>query len=60
MIGTIMGMCILGMFLAGVLVPFGILIYEVVVTIKDQIWNKSKVVSVNNDLRNFFYTWQIR
>ena len=36
MIGTLMGLCILGMFLVGVLVPFGILIYEVVVTIKDQ------------------------
>ena len=60
MIGTLMGFCILGMFLVGVLVPVGILIYAVVVTIKDQIWNKSKVVTVNNDLRNFFYTWQIR
>lgn len=60
MIGTLMGLCILGMFLAAVLIPFGILIYEVVVTIKDQNWNKSKVVAVNNDLRNFFYTWQIR
>ena len=60
MIGTLMGFCILGMFLVGVLVPFGILIYEVVATIKDQNWNKSKVVTVNNDLRNFFYTWQIR
>lgn len=37
MIGTIMGICILGMFLAGVLVPFGILIYGVVATIKNQI-----------------------
>lgn len=37
MIGTLMGLCILGMFLAAVLIPFGILIYEVVVTIKDQI-----------------------
>ena len=60
MIGTLMGLCILGMFLAAVLVPFGILIYEVVVTIKDQNWNKSKVASISNDLRNFFYTWQIR
>ena len=60
MIGTLMGLCILGMFLVGVLVPFGILIYEVVVTIKDQNWNKSKVVIYSNDLRNFFYTWQIR
>ena len=40
MIGTLMGICILGMFLVGILVPFGILIYEIVVTIKDQIWNK--------------------
>ena len=60
MIGTLMGVCILGMFLVGVLVPFGILIYGVAATIKDQIWNKSKVVTANNDLRNFFYTWQIR
>ena len=37
MIGTLMGFCILGMFLVGVLVPFGILIYGVVATIKDQI-----------------------
>ena len=37
MIGTLMGLCILGMFLAGVLVPFGILIYEIVATIKNQI-----------------------
>ena len=60
MIGTLMGFCILGMFLVGVLVPVGILIYEVVATIKDQIWNKSKVAIFSNDLRNFFYTWQIR
>ena len=46
MIGTLMGVCILGMFLVGVLVPVGILIYEVVATIKNQIWNKSKVVTV--------------
>lgn len=37
MIGTLMGLCILGMFLAAVLIPFGILIYEVIATIKDQI-----------------------
>ena len=37
MIGTLMGICILGMFLVGVLVPLGILIYEVIATIKDQI-----------------------
>lgn len=40
MIGTLMGICILGMFLVGVLIPLGILIYGVVVAIKDQIWNK--------------------
>ena len=40
MIGTLMGLCILGMFLVGVLVPFGILIYGVVATIKDQIWSE--------------------
>ena len=37
MIGTLMCMCVLGMFLVGVLIPFGMLIYGVVVTIKDQI-----------------------
>ena len=37
MIGTLVGICILGMFLVGVLVPFGMLIYGVVVAIKDQI-----------------------
>ena len=37
MIGTLMGMCVLGMFLVGVLIPFGMLIYGVVVAIKDQI-----------------------
>ena len=37
MIGTLMGMCVLGMFLVGVLIPFGILIYVVVVAIEDQI-----------------------
>lgn len=37
MIGTLMGMCIIGMFLVGVLIPFGMLIYGVVVAIKDQI-----------------------
>ena len=36
MIGTLMGICILGMFLVGVLVPFGMLIYAVV-AIKNQI-----------------------
>ena len=40
MIGTLMGMCVLGMFLVGVLIPLGILIYVVVVAIEDQIWNK--------------------
>ena len=37
MIGTLMGMCVLGMFLVGVLIPLGILIYVVVVAIEDQI-----------------------
>ena len=37
MIGTLIGICIFGMFLVGVLVPFGMLIYGVVVAIKDQI-----------------------
>lgn len=37
MIGTLMGICILGMFLVGVLIPFGMLIYGVVIFIKDQI-----------------------
>ena len=37
MTGTLLGMCILGMFLVGVLIPFGMLIYGVVVSIKDQI-----------------------
>ena len=38
MIGTLIGICIIGMFLVGVLIPFGMLIYGVVVVaIKDQI-----------------------
>ena len=37
MIGTLMGLCILGMFLATVLIPFGILIYLTVIFIKDEI-----------------------
>ena len=37
MIGTLIGICILGMFLVGVLIPFGMLIYGVAVAIKDQI-----------------------
>lgn len=37
MIGTLIGICILGMFLVGVLIPFGMLVYGVVVAIKDQI-----------------------
>lgn len=37
MIGTLMGICIFGMFLVGVSVPLGMLIYGVVVAIKDQI-----------------------
>ena len=36
MIGTLIGTRILGMFLVGVLIPFGMLIYGVV-AIKDQI-----------------------
>ena len=37
MIGTLMGICILGMFLIGVLFPLGILIYMTVVYIKEEI-----------------------
>ena len=37
MIGTLMGFCILGMFLVGVLVPLGMLIYGVVIFIKEEI-----------------------
>lgn len=37
MIDILIGICILGMFLVGVLIPFGMLIYGVVVAIKDQI-----------------------
>ena len=33
----LIGICIFGMFLVGVLFPFGMLIYGVVVSIKDQI-----------------------
>ena len=37
MIGTLMGICILGMSLIGVLFPLGILIYMTVVYIKEEI-----------------------
>ena len=37
MIVTLMGICILGMFLIGVLFPLGILIYMTVVYIKEEI-----------------------
>ena len=37
MIGTLMGLCILGMFLVGVLFPLGILIYMTVIYIKEEI-----------------------
>lgn len=37
MISTLAAICIFGMFLVGVLVPFGMLIYGVVVAVKDQI-----------------------
>ena len=37
MIDTLLGICILGMFLVGVLIPVGMLIFGVVVAIKDQI-----------------------
>ena len=37
MIGTLMGICILGMFFIGVLFPLGILIYMTVVYIKEEI-----------------------
>ena len=37
MIGSWMGMCILGMFLVGVLIPVGMLIYGVVIFIKEEI-----------------------
>ena len=37
MMDILIGICIFGMFLVGVLIPFGMLIYGVVVTVKDQI-----------------------
>ena len=53
MIGTLMGMCVLGMFLVGVLIPLGILIYVVVVAIEDQIWNKQSLyLQMTKSLRN--------
>ena len=36
MIGTLMAICILGMFLVGVLFPLGILIYMTVIYIKEK------------------------
>ena len=38
MIGTLIGICILGMFLVGVLFPFGILIYMTIIYIKENYW----------------------
>ena len=35
MIGTLIGMCVLGMFLVGVLIPLGILIYMTVIYVKE-------------------------
>ena len=40
MIGTLMAICILGMFLVGVLFPLGILIYMTVIFIKEKDWDK--------------------
>ena len=40
MIGTLIGICIFGMFLVGVLIPFGILIYKTVIFIKEKDWDK--------------------
>ena len=40
MIGTLMGICIFGMFLLGVLIPLGILIYMTVIFIKEKDWDK--------------------
>lgn len=37
MIGILMGICILGMFLVGVLFPLGILIYMTVIYVKEEI-----------------------
>ena len=37
MTDIIIGICIFGMFLVGVLIPLGMLIYGVVISIKDQI-----------------------
>ena len=38
MIGTLIGMCVLGMFLVGVLIPLGILIYMTVIYVKENYW----------------------
>ena len=40
MIGTLMSICIFGMFLVGVLIPLGILIYMTVIFIKEKDWDK--------------------
>lgn len=40
MIGTLMTVCIFGMFLVGVLFPLGILIYMTVIFIKEKDWDK--------------------
>ena len=37
MIGTLMGICIFGMFLVGVLFPLGMIIYMTVIFIKEEI-----------------------
>lgn len=37
MIGTLMGICILGMFLVGVLFPLGMIIYMIFIFIKEEI-----------------------
>ena len=37
MIGTLMGLCILGMFLVGVLVPLSMMIYMIFIFIKEEI-----------------------
>ena len=36
MIGTLMGICMFGIFLVGVLFPLGILIYMTVISIKEK------------------------
>ena len=39
MIGTLMSICLFGMFLVGVLFPLGILIYMTVIFIKEKDWD---------------------